>query len=985
MGRAVRRTLRRQWRRRRNNRTITTDYNAGYPTFVVSGWRYTRPMSSKSPTPLARLAATALDDRRKSRPVPAARPSDSDTLLDNSQDVEAGPGRLEPGQPIGRYVILECVGAGGMGVVYAAYDSDLDRRVAVKVLRDRSVRPRDQARLLREAQAMARLAHPNVVAVHEVGLVDGLPFVAMEHVEGQTLDEWCESRRKRWREVVAMMLQAARGLAAAHEQGLVHRDFKPQNVLVGDDGRARVLDFGLARAVGESTQDEILVEPSSPSSGRVARRLTETGALAGTPAYMAPEQFRGESPDARSDQFSFCVAMWEALTGERPFGGETRAELAMAVCSGELREMPRRDLPAFLRKALARGLSVEPGDRFGSMDELAAALDRDPQRTRRRVVATMAAAAGIAALSAGAARWSSAHDDPCDGARERIASAWGDERADRVEQAFSAVATDFAAASLDTVHDGLERYAQQWVAGYREACEATHVRHEQSTDLLDRRMACLGQHLQALDATTTRLAEADRDVVARSIRAVAALPAVEECACPLPMMARFAPPEDEAVAQQVEDARAQIADAHVLGLTGQATEGLRRAQATRELARTLGFAPLRAEADFAVAVLSITAGKPREAQRLLHQAVDTAIASGHDEILAEASTRLVSVIGVGLSRYEEGERWASLAAAAVQRRGDPTPDVIELGRSRCMMQADKGDTSAALPHCEQALQLSIEHYGAEHSATGLAHRALGNLHYMAGSYAEAEREYQRASELFLRSHGVDHPEYPALLNSLAATCYSLQRGEPCVELFEQTVDAATASYGADHPIVADFTNNLATVLLDAGRLDDAHVHATRALAVRRGQFGNSHPGVGAAHHVLARIGLRRGDLDVASEHAGEAVSILEATRGAEHPDVFSALKTRAAVRHERETLDDAVADWRRALAIGEALERPASALAEARFGLAKSIALHQPADVASARRLASEALADADDKTRPEIERWLSGAPAATDEPSARP
>ncbi|MCH9680649.1 MAG: serine/threonine protein kinase, partial [Deltaproteobacteria bacterium] len=505
-------------------------------------------------------------------------PSATATMVDDGIERRSEDELLERGQVVGRYVILEQVGAGGMGVVYAAYDRDLDRRVALKLLHssNRPDRSKGQARLLREAQAMARLSHPNVVGVHEVRTFHNRLFVAMEFVDGQTLGQWNREQSRSWREVLPMMVQAGRGLAAAHQQGLVHRDFKPENVLVGHDGRARVVDFGLARSVGElsreesSSQDEVVLPPADS----VSIRLTETGALAGTPAYMAPEQHRGQSPEARTDQFAFCVTLWEALYGERPFRGDTRMQLAMAVCRGTLAEPTSRDVPAFVRRVLRRGLAVDIDERFPTMDALLDALDRDPIHKRRRVLVAGFTAVGIAALSATAARWTTTPSDPCTGGEPRLEAAWNDTRRGEIQTAFTQVDAEFAQASLTTVVDELDAYATQWRDGYRDACEATHVRHEQSTALLDRRMICLSGRLAAMDATAGLLAHADREAVTHSVRAATGLPSLEECARTDHLMARFAPPEDPATAKAVEDIRGSLARAQALGLTGQVNAGL---------------------------------------------------------------------------------------------------------------------------------------------------------------------------------------------------------------------------------------------------------------------------------------------------------------------------------------------------------------------------------------------------------------------------
>ena len=235
---------------------------------------------------------------------------------------------------MGRYLVLGTLGEGGMGVVHAAYDPELDRKVALKVLLPgRGGRAKGHERLLREAQSLARLSHPNVVAVHDVGTHEGRVFVAMEFIAGTTLSATIESQRPGLEAIVGLYAAAGRGLEAAHRVGLVHRDFKPDNVMVDREGRVRVVDFGLAQAVAEASAEE--------SSQGSAVGLTATGALMGTPAYMAPEQFQGRPTDARTDVFAFCVALYEHLHGERPFAGETLVTLAAEVTAGRVREAPR--------------------------------------------------------------------------------------------------------------------------------------------------------------------------------------------------------------------------------------------------------------------------------------------------------------------------------------------------------------------------------------------------------------------------------------------------------------------------------------------------------------------------------------------------------------------------------------------------------------------------------------------------------------------
>lgn len=339
--------------------------------------------------------------------------SDCQGLLACLLDASAAPGEGEAQRPssagrslqgrsIGRYRVREVIGAGAMGIVYLAEDPELHRTVAVKVHRGRDAASSE--RLLREARALARLSHPNVIVVHEVGTFEDDVFMAMEYVDGGSLTSWLASEARGTTEILDVFLQAGRGLSVAHTAGLVHRDFKPDNVLVGRDGRVRVVDFGLAREeprapLERSVRSVSALDRAEPGG----ETLTRTGTVVGTPAYMAPEQYAGQRADARSDQFAFAVALFEALYGQRPFAGDTFAMLERAVSSGEI-SIPRatRRIPAPVRKALLRSLRLRPEARFASMDELLRALTR--KERRQRVVGAIGAAVLASAAVVGATR-----------------------------------------------------------------------------------------------------------------------------------------------------------------------------------------------------------------------------------------------------------------------------------------------------------------------------------------------------------------------------------------------------------------------------------------------------------------------------------------------------------------------------------------------------------------------------------------------------
>jgi hypothetical protein len=291
-------------------------------------------------------------------------------------------GRLPNGALLGRYVVTGCVGTGGMGVVYSARDPDLDRNIALKVLRpELSVEVRSRARLLGEARAMAQLSHPNVVPVYDVGMLDDHVFIAMELVDGVTLRHKLD-RGTPWRTVVQIYLQAARGLAAAHAAGLVHRDFKPDNVLYGTDGRIRVVDFGLVSA---DPLDPI--PPGSPLRASIGAGIeTTAGVVLGTPAFMAPEAMRGEVTDPRADQFSFCVALFHGLYGEYPHTGATLADRAEEIARGVIKRPTGTPVPDRIYRILVHGLRAKPEDRYPSMEALVHALEHAVAPRRRRLL-----------------------------------------------------------------------------------------------------------------------------------------------------------------------------------------------------------------------------------------------------------------------------------------------------------------------------------------------------------------------------------------------------------------------------------------------------------------------------------------------------------------------------------------------------------------------------------------------------------------------
>ncbi|HEY0134755.1 MAG TPA: serine/threonine-protein kinase, partial [Nannocystis sp.] len=442
----------------------------------------------------------------------------------------------DAGQPfrIGPYTVLRRIGRGAMGVVYSAYDEQLDRKIALKHLRGAPHEPGTlgQSRLLREAQALARVSHPNVVQVYEVGAHEREVYIAMEFVRGRTLREWVRGEVRAWREILTVYIQAGRGLAAAHAAGLVHRDFKPDNVMLGDDGRVRVMDFGLARALDEP--GAALQAPSPHSSQDLSLSLTAAGRIVGTPAYMAPEQHIGGVTDARTDQFAFCVALYEGLYGQRPFAGDDLRALSASVTHGRLREPSRRLVPRWLRRIVLRGLAVDPARRWPSMQALLVEVERGQARARRELVA--ATLAGLGVLALGAWGWHehtrAREAETCAAAGASIDEVWHDAARERVRGAFAATGVGHAVTTAEKVLPWIDRQATAWADARAAVCmEAT--RDIGDPALRDRSTWCLDERRMAIESLVAELSRPDVAMVQRAVAVAAALEPVSQCRDPL--------------------------------------------------------------------------------------------------------------------------------------------------------------------------------------------------------------------------------------------------------------------------------------------------------------------------------------------------------------------------------------------------------------------------------------------------------------------
>jgi tetratricopeptide (TPR) repeat protein len=908
---------------------------------------------------------------------------DPDTLGETSgagEGTAVRPGRaLDRGDAVGRYVVLGRVGSGGMGVVYAAYDPELDRKVALKLLKawGSGDGTRGHRRLLREAQAMARLSHPNVITVHDVGEHRGSVFVAMEFVEGRTLGAWLAERTRPVREVLDVMLRAGQGLSAAHAAGLVHRDFKPDNVMVGDDGRVRVMDFGLARSARAGPEAPPDTEVA-PRRDAVAVDLTREGAIVGTPAYMAPEQHLGLTTDARTDQFCFCVALYEALYGERPFPGESAAALALAVSSGEIRAAPARSrVDPRLRRILRRGLAADPAHRWPNMDALLAELGHDAAALRRRALGASVVAVGIGALAWALASRPDAR--MCEGGREQLSGTWDPQVRERVGDALLRTGLPYARATWERVEADVEAWVDGWATMHREACEASR-RGEASDAMLDRRMACLDQRRAALAALVGVLEDADVAVVDQAVQAALALPTLERCADADALLAELPPPEDEVTAQQVTGLRERLEEVSALENAGRYAAGLERARAIAREAEAVGFAPLLAEARFSQGALEERVGNFADAEALLRSAYHTAVRTRHDRTAAQAALQLVFVSGVRLGRLEDARSWSEHADSLVRRvyGDDDGATQAHLANHLGAALANAGELEAARQQHERGLQMMEQALGVEHPDVALQLNNLGTTLNRLGRFSEAVVVHERSAAIWRVVVGPEHPQVATTLTNLGAARAGLGDHESARRDHEAALRIFEAAGRGAELHTAEILGNLGNSLAALGDHAAARRHHERALEILRASLDPHDPTLANELNNLGAVLSAQGDAEGARAHYEEALSIAEALHGPEHPMVAVTVDNLGGVLFSLGRPAEALARHDRALAVFEAklgAEHPYVGYALTGRGKAL-VALGRPADAVEplTRALAIREESALSPGDAPESRFWLARA-----------
>ncbi|NVB43252.1 tetratricopeptide repeat protein [Pseudenhygromyxa sp. WMMC2535] len=840
----------------------------------------------------------------------------------------------KPAQPVrvGRFTLIESVGSGGMGELYAAYDPNLDRKVALKLLRpDSRAGELGEQRLLREAQTAARLSHPNVVQVYEAGSVEGRVFIAMEFVHGRTLSEWLaeqpsEAELDNDRKVLARFVEAGRGLAAVHAAGLAHRDFKPANVLVGDDERVRIVDFGLARSVDDrldpldpsstsgsgerpvptptpasastpspspepeladpestrtiepiptesldadgrpsapedSPSQEPVVEPSASASwhteaivpGRL-ETLTIPGTIMGTPRYMAPEQWLGERGDARSDQFSFCVATYAALYGVHPFAGDERHALLAAIREQKITAPTREPkLPRSVREALLRGLEADPDARWPSMDALLEQLEAPlrPPSTRGRAITLALLLALLLGLLA-ATLLGDESDSPCKVDASLLAGSWDDDARAHLREAFAATGLTGAGESAATVVDSLDAWTRGWLEVRRTSCQATRVEGTQSSERLDLRTACLDRKRRGFEALVAVYAAADRQVVAHADELLAELPTLGECSNPRALAGQVplpADPDDAAAVLRAYEALGRSSARFVIGEVEQARALAESAEAEAE---ALDYTPLRLAAHGQLAALI----QPRDLHAAL-QRYRAAAAEAEREGLLELEANLrTTMASAAAGRWSkpELEDWliedAELALARLDQLDDPRATDLLVARATRLRQS--------------------------------------------GDYLEARAGFERAAELYAARGQLD--QLSDVRSNIAAVERLLGDYARAEAIYLELLDQARARWGPRSMRYAAAEFNLGVLALDRGDFEGATRWLTRARDTYDAQLGPGTTYAAEAEFVLAKLAMSSANFDEARERLEALLPVFETKLGPRHESTARAQAALGVIR-----------------------------------------------------------------------------------------
>lgn len=841
----------------------------------------------------------------------ATQEDDATIALEAPPPSDATPQELP--ERVGRFEVDGHIGVGGMGQVLSARDPKLDRPVAIKLHRYRGrtgETTAGRARMLHEARAMAQLQHPNVVTVFDVGEHEGAVFIAMEVVDGLELRQWLQARPRSVREIVDVFAAAARGLAAAHEAGIVHRDFKPANLMIDETGTAKVLDFGLAVETEEGRRTRRLSGSSSSFDGEDDSATGGGGQrlVYGTPKYMAPEQYFGAQLTEATDQYALCLALFEALTGEPPFAGDDFRALRDAKLEGIVQRSPKwMAVPRRLRGVVERGLAPEASRRWPSMGAFISALERTGRRTRWVASATVGA---VGLVVAGSLLWPVDEVDRC----EALAAAFAGHFDVSRRETLGAHADGLGAApsrGWDRVQLRFEQFAQQWDRVHAQLCAPEATRTVAPLD-------CLHGQATSFDAALAVLEEGDAVVWQGADSIVDGLPRPSEClGAQADLELR---PADPQLADAVDALRARLDRAKSRHGAGEWTQALGQVETLAEEADTLGYAPLRAEAHLQLGQVREQIGVEGAIESL-----ETAYFLAHDlryhRVELRAASLLAQVVSESDGDHDAANNWLRQAGAALEQAGDDPFARVALMVAQASVQADANERPASVQTLERALALYDEAGLDDVRLQTMLMNNIGHGWFRLGRYTEALALHRQTLEIRER----ELPGHPYVVSSLNNVGYALAATGDRAAALDYHVRALALArdiFGDEHPKIADTLNSIALCKFDADDLQGAIETAEESLRVAIATGGEQG---GLAGQALANLGMlyrEAGDDEAALSAYRRAREAIAAARGPNAPDIASVLNNEGRVLHAQGKTDEAIARWRKSIEIRQAANGP---------------------------------------------------------------
>ena len=699
--------------------------------------------------------------------------------------------------------------------------------------------------------------------------------------------------------------------------------------MIGRDGRVRVMDFGLARGTASTDSPDPDTSPARAipkdsadefASGLSSQRhldvvVTRVGATPGTPAYMAPEQIGGVPPDARSDQFSYCVMLWEALYGERPFVGATLPELAEKIAKGDpVPPANARRVPRWLAAVIRRGLSVDPAQRWESLPALLEGIERGRRQTRLRRAGVILG--GIALVGAGLFGVERLQDHAriaaCEDQGAEIDTIWNDEARQRVAESLRASGAGNAETTVAKVMPWLDARASKWKAARTEACIARDEGGVWTEERTERSLWCLEERELRFAAMIERLQTADVETVNRAVRAAAGPTRIEACRDVDAIDRRPAPPSEQR--ETLVDVHRVYTQAVALKALGQYGDALSTAQEALSLAKQARWTPLVREATALVGELTHLTGDSAGAEPILEAAYFGAMSDGAHDTALQASFDL-ALATTELARYDDAELWLGHARLLLERLDDPEQlrRVTLLLRMASIREGEE-DARTAAELYREALETLEATLGSEHPEVGDATGSLARALHAMGQYDKAGELHEHALAITESSLGPDHPRVASILNNLANTRLAAGDPDAAAALLERCVAILRAALGPDHPRVATSLSNLANTRRGQGNVEAALALHEQALKIREKAYGPDHPDVAESLNNLGVVRKVMGDTEEATEMYRRAIEVWTTIR-ADHPNAAAAMTNLGNLRARAGAFEEAIGLQERAIAI----------------------------------------------------------------------